>query len=127
MPPPQASRFPDNVYPGVKFLLGHSSSDVQSQLYETIYRTRLSDDPKSGKASYDLASSSSASSPGTDRLGFPEEVLALQFNHVKKLAKDAAGGEAVLDVVVTVSGNDAWLAQPFTVPCATSSRDVANC
>ena len=96
----QASRFPDATFPSVKLLLGHSSSDPSAKLYETVYRTKLYSNATSGKAGY---SDSTIVQDGSDHsLRWPEEYLAMQFNHAKKLAKEAAGGENIVDTVVTV-------------------------
>ena len=97
----QASRFPDSSFPSVKLLLGHSSLDPQAQQYQTVYRTKLYTNSTSGRASY--TDSVSIVEGATQTTRWPEEYLALQFNHAKKLAKDAAGGENILDSVVTVS------------------------
>ena len=93
----QGSRFPDSVYPSVKLLLGHDDTDVQAKTYQNIYRAPLHANSTSGRVLYKDATSSSQ-----DGLQFPEEALAMQFAHAKKLAKLAANGDSVTDVVVTV-------------------------
>jgi molecular chaperone DnaK (HSP70) len=92
----QASRFPDSVYPSVKLLLGHSDRDTQSQIYSEIYRTPLQVDAATQQVVY------TASEAAAGMLRYPEEALAMQLSHAKKLAKAAAGGESILDVVVIV-------------------------
>lgn len=94
----QGSRFPDALYPSVKLLIGHSNTDIQAQTYQKIYRTPLIINGTSGRILYKDATSSSQ-----DSLQYPEEALAMQFAHAKKLAKEATSGDIVTDVVVTVS------------------------
>lgn len=75
------------------------------------------DDAQSRKAVYH--SQEQQDSLSKEQIRWPEEVLALQFNHAKKLAKDAAGGETVIDVVVTVCLKISFLrfsTNSFSVP-----------
>jgi hypoxia up-regulated 1 len=104
----QASRFPDSVYPSVKLLLGHSDNDIQAKTYQNIYRKSLDVNATSGRILYRDATSTS-----NEGLQFPEEALAMQFAHAKKLAKEAANGDSVTDVVVTVKLYTCIAPQPF--------------
>lgn len=81
-------------------LLGHGPGDSQVAAYEKVYRTKLHGGAPSSKAVY--YDETTAASLSNAQLRWPEEALALQFNHAKKLAKVASNGENILDTVVTV-------------------------
>lgn len=73
---------------------------MQASQYETIYRAKIYTNTTTNKATlYDPAQEQQNNAI---IVRSPEELLALQFNHAKKLAKDAAGGENIKDTVVTV-------------------------
>lgn len=98
---PQASRYPESTYPSVKLLIGKDGSHQHANLYETLHRTKLHSNTTSNKIQYKNPALVGEASSNTI-LNHPEEYLAMQLSHAKKLAK-AAAGELVVDTVVTVS------------------------
>ncbi|KAK4048426.1 lumenal Hsp70 protein [Microbotryomycetes sp. JL201] len=88
--PLQATRFPQDTFNSVKLVLGHPHSHPQSQLYQSLFATKLSTTARESPA---LSTSSASFSV--------EEVLAMQLQHAKEVAEEQAG-ETVRDVVMTV-------------------------
>ncbi|KAM0786120.1 hypothetical protein ACM66B_006930 [Microbotryomycetes sp. NB124-2] len=85
-----ATRFPQDTFNSVKLVLGHPASHPQSQLYQSLFATKMSTTSRGSPA---LSSSTSSFSV--------EEILAMQLQHAKEVAEEQAG-EAVRDVVMTV-------------------------
>lgn len=84
----------------MKLLLGHGLLDAQSQMHRAVYRSYLFQDPHTNKTSYH--SEEDLAGLAKEQVRWPEEILALQFAHARKLAKTAAAGEDIVDTVVTV-------------------------
>lgn len=100
--PVQASRYPDSSYPSVKLLIGKDANHQHANLYETLHRTKIHSNTTSNRIQYRDPRSISEADSSNFLLNHPEEYLAMQLSHAKKLAK-AAAGEPVVDAVVTVS------------------------
>jgi molecular chaperone DnaK (HSP70) len=86
----------------VKLLIGKDASHTHVNLYETLHRTKLHSNTSSNKLQYQDPTKVVESDVTSKLLNHPEEYLAMQLSHAKKLAK-AAAGETVVDTVVTVS------------------------
>ncbi|KAK4052307.1 lumenal Hsp70 protein [Microbotryomycetes sp. JL221] len=85
-----ATRFPQDTFNSVKLTLGHPASHPQSQLYQSLYSTKLTTTSRGSPA---LSSSSSSFSV--------EEILAMQLQLARETAEEQAG-EGVRDVIMTV-------------------------